>query len=262
MYNFPFSYIPYLTTQQCFCLNHIEKGEIMQPKIGIIVCGFTHNRQFVTNPYIQSVRYAKGIPIIIPLVRSNHLLDEYAELCDGFLFCGGSDITPLLFGEEPKRGNGKTDVTVDLFQIRLMKRILLSEKPVLAICRGMQILNVACGGSIWQDISLIPDSTLDHMQQSASRSEVSHRIRTEHGSLLREYVGSHLFVNSFHHQAVNAPGKDIAVSAHAQDGIIEAIEVKDHPFAIGVQWHPECMYRTSSEMRKLFHEFVLRALIK
>lgn len=233
----------------------------MEPKIGIIVCGFTGDRQFVTNPYIQSVRYAKGIPVILPLVRSDRLLDEYTGLCDGFLFCGGGDITPLLFGEEPQTGNGRTDITVDLFQIRLMKRILKSRKPVLAICRGMQILSVACGGTIWQDISLIPGQTLDHMQQSASRSEVSHRIRTERSSLLREYIGSCLFVNSFHHQAVNSPGKNVAISARAQDGTIEAVEIKGHPFAIGVQWHPECMYRSSSEMRKLFHEFILHSLI-
>ena len=144
----------------------------MEPKIGIVICGFTENRQFVTNPYIQSVRYSKGLPIILPLVRSDRLISEYVKLCDGFLFCGGGDITPLLFGEEPRKGNGSTDITVDLFQIRLMKQILRSRKPVLAICRGIQILSVACGGTIWQDLSLIPGSTLDHMQQSASRGEV------------------------------------------------------------------------------------------
>ena len=85
----------------------------MEPKIGIVVCGFTQDRQFVTNPYIQSVRYAKGIPLVLPLVRSDHLLDKYTGLCDGFLFCGGDDITPLLFGEEPQKGNGRSDVTVD-----------------------------------------------------------------------------------------------------------------------------------------------------
>ena len=110
-------------------------------------------------------------------------------------------------------------------------------------------------------MSLIPGKTLDHMQQSAARSEVSHRIRTERGSRLREYVGPCLFVNSFHHQAVNSPGKDVIVSARAQDDTIEAVEIKNHPFAIGVQWHPECMYRHSPEMRKLFHEFVLHSLI-
>lgn len=233
----------------------------MEPKIGIVICGFTENRQFVTNPYIQSVRYSKGLPIILPLVRSDRLISEYVKLCDGFLFCGGGDITPLLFGEEPRKGNGSTDITVDLFQIRLMKQILRSGKPVLAICRGIQILSVACGGTIWQDLSLIPGSTLDHMQQSASRGEVSHLIRTEPGSLLRRYIGSRIFVNSYHHQAVNSPGKDVRVSAKASDGTIEAIELRSHPFAVGVQWHPECMYRTSSEMRELFHEFIAHSLI-
>lgn len=233
----------------------------MEPKIGIVVCGFSGNRQFVSNPYIQSVRYAKGLPLILPLVRSDRIIDEYVSLCDGFLFCGGGDITPLLFGQGPQKGNGKTDITVDLFHIRLMKRVLTSKKPILAVCRGMQILNVACGGTIWQDLSLIPGSVLDHMQQTPTRSEVSHQIRLDRSSALSRYIGTALYVNSFHHQAVNEPGTDVSVSAQAQDGTIEAIELPSHPFAIGVQWHPECMYRTSPEMRTLFHEFIAHSLI-
>ena len=238
------------------------KGQkiIMKPKIGIVMCGFTQDRQFVTNPYIQSVRYSKGLPLVLPLVRSDRVISEYADLCDGFLFCGGEDITPLLFGEEPQNGNGKTDITVDLFQIRLMKRILASHKPVLAICRGMQILNVACGGTIWQDMSLIPGRVLNHMQQSACRSEVSHRVRVSSGTILKKYTGSCLHVSSFRHQAVNLPGKDVCISARASDGTIEAVELGSHPFAVGVQWHPECMYRTSTEMRTLFHEFVAHSV--
>ena len=233
----------------------------MEPKIGIVVCGLEENRQFVTNPYIQSVRYSRGVPLILPLVRSDRLIDEYTKIFDGFLFCGGGDITPLLFGEEPVKGNGRTDITVDLFQIRLMKHVLKTDKPVLAVCRGMQIVSVACGGTIWQDMSLMPGKVLDHMQQTSSRSEVSHRIHTEPGSLLHKYIGSRLYVNSFHHQAVNFPGKGVDVCARAQDGTVEGIELKSHPFALGVQWHPECMYRISPEMRTLFHEFISHALI-
>lgn len=231
----------------------------MEPKIGIVVCGFTENRQFVANPYIQAVRYSKGLPVILPLVRSDHLIEEYVNLCDGFLFCGGGDITPLLFGEGPLNGNGKSDITLDLFQIRLIKKILPSGKPILAICRGMQVLNVACGGNIWQDLSLMPGEVLDHMQKTSSRSEISHRIRTEKRSRLNHCLGSSLFVNSFHHQAVKTPGKNIVVSALAQDGTIEAIELNTHSFVIGVQWHPECMYRSSAEMRILFHELISHA---
>ena len=225
----------------------------MEPKIGIIVCGFAKDRQFVTNTYIQSVRYSGGIPLILPLVRSDRMIAEYVRLCHGFLFCGGEDITPLLFGQEPLRGNGRTDITVDLFQIRLMKRVLAAEKPVLGICRGMQVLNTACGGTIWQDLSLAPGKVLDHMQQTASRSEASHRIRVERTSLLRQYLGASVYVNSFHHQAVNTPGSGLRVSARSRDGVIEAVESERCPFALGVQWHPECMYRSSPEMRALFH---------
>ena len=231
----------------------------MKPLIGIVVCGFMDNRQFVANPYIQSVRYSGGLPLILPLVRSDTLLDQYVSLCSGFLFFGEGDITPLLFGQEPQNGNGQTSITVDLFQIRLMKRVLASRKPVLAICRGMQVLSVACGGTIWQDLSLAPGNTINHMQQSPSRSDVSHRIRTERGSLIRHCAGPALLVNSFHHQAVNTPGRGVSVTARASDGTIEAIEIADHPFAAGVQWHPECMYRASREMRALFQEFISRS---
>ena len=115
------------------------KSESAKPLIGIVVCGLSDNRQFVSNPYIQSVRYSGGIPILLPLIRSDTMLEQYLRLCDGFLFCGGNDITPLLFGQEPREGIGNTNITLDLFQIRLMKLILSSAKPVFSICRGMQI---------------------------------------------------------------------------------------------------------------------------
>lgn len=231
----------------------------MEPKIGIVTCGFIDNKQFVTNAYIQSVRYSGGIPLILPLIRSDHIIRDYIALCDGFLFCGGNDITPLLFGQEPKNGNGKTNITLDLFQIRLMKQVLSGKKPVLSICRGMQVYNVACGGTIYQDISLQPGKHLDHMQQSYSRNEVSHRITVEHGTMLKEYIGRCLYVNSYHHQTIDKPGEGLIVSARASDSTIEALEMPSHPFAIGVQWHPECMYRTSPEMRELFGAFILHA---
>lgn len=231
----------------------------MEPKIGTVICGLSDDRQFVTNTYIQAIRYSGGIPLILPLIRSDHMLSQYISLCDGFLFCGGNDITPLLFGQEPKNGNGKTNITLDLFQIRLMRQILKTKKPVFAICRGMQVYNVACGGTIYQDISLQPGKHLDHMQKSYSRSEISHRISVTPDSQLRTYIGRHLFVNSFHHQTIDTPGKGLVVCARASDNTIEALEMPSHPFAIGVQWHPECMYRRSAEMRALFKEFVLHA---
>lgn len=229
----------------------------MKPKIGIVICGFVENKQFVSNAYIQSVKYSGGLPLILPLVRSNAAIEEYVSLCDGFLFCGGDDITPLLFGQEPRNGIGSTNITLDLFQIRLMKKILETTKPVFSICRGMQVFNVACGGTVLQDIALQPGTPLNHMQRSTSREDVSHKITTERGTKLRKYIGSCTFVNSFHHQTIGTLGKKLIPCAKASDHTIEAIEMPSHPFALGVQWHPESMYRTSEKMRHLFGEFIL-----
>ena len=227
----------------------------MKPKIAIIVCGLTENRQFVTNAYIQSVRYSGVLPLIVPLVKSNTAISEYISLCDGFLFCGGEDITPLLFGQEPLDKLGKTDITLDIFQLRFMRNVLLSGKPILAICRGMQLLNVACGGTICQDISLKQKDCINHMQHSA-RKDISHKVIVKSGSLLHRLVGKIIFTNSFHHQAVDMTGKGLIASAHTSDGIIEGIELTDYSFAVGIQWHPEAMYRSTPAMRKLFSAFI------
>lgn len=228
----------------------------MKSKIGIVVCKLHENRQFVTNTYIQSIRCAGGLPLIIPLVKSTSAIADYVKLCDGFLFCGGGDITPLLFGEEPLNGIGETDISLDLFQIRLMKQILQTRKPLLCICRGMQILNVACGGTILQDISLKTGDALNHMQTSGSRRDISHKVTVEPNTLLHKITGSILYTNSFHHQILDRLGNGLIASAHTSDGTVEAVEMPDRPFTIGVQWHPEAMFRTSSAMRDLFHAFI------
>lgn len=232
----------------------------MKPKIGIVICEISEKRQFVTNAYIQAVLNSGGLPLILPMVKSSSAIESYATLCDGFLFCGGNDITPLLFGQEPREGIGKTDISLDLFQIRLMKRVLETEKPIFAICRGMQVLNVACGGTIYQDISLQPGDNLNHMQHSAARHEISHKVACVKGSLLHKITGSYIFVNSFHHQTVGTPGDGLLITATASDGTAEAIEMPSHPFVVGVQWHPESMYRNSFEMRHLFSVFVQRCM--
>ncbi len=232
----------------------------MHPKIGIIICGFNENRQFVPNVYIQSVRYAKGIPLLIPLVRSDRMIDDYVSLCDGFLL-RRRRYHPSFIRRRTAKRKRKNRHYGRPFSNPSHEARSGFPKTVLAICRGMQILNVSCGGTIWQDLSLIPQPTLNHTQQSASRGDVSHRIKIERCSKLKQFVGSCIYVNSFHHQSVKTPGRNVCVSARSPDGVIEAIELSGHPFALGVQWHPECMYRTSPEMRSLFHEFIAHSLI-
>ncbi len=228
----------------------------MKTKIGIIICGLENNRQYVTDAYIQAIKSSGGLPLILPMVKSKAAIREYVELCDGFLFCGGGDITPLLFGQEPTNGIGKTDITLDLFQIRFMKQILETEKPILAICRGMQVLNVACGGTIHQDLNEVNFDTINHMQTSLSRKDISHKVSFTSKSHVHRMLGPFAYTNSFHHQAIDRVGKDLVVTGSTGDNIIEAIEMPSHSFALGVQWHPESMIDSAPNMKQLFFALV------
>ncbi len=228
----------------------------MYPVIGIIICGIENNRQFVSQPYIEAIESAGAAPIIIPQITDSSLFSYYLSICQGFLFCGGDDICPLLFGEDLKTNQGHTNISTDSFHLNLMRKILSGSFPILAICRGMQILNVALGGSIWQDISLRPGSWQNHMQISSERSEPSHKISFKQDSMLCKICGNHLETNSFHHQCIKTVGKQLEIAGTTADGVIEALEASFHPFCIGVQWHPECMYQSSREMRSLFAAFI------
>ena len=234
----------------------------MKTKIGIVICGFLDKKQFVTDTYIQAIKSAGGLPIILPLVKSKSIIKDYISLCDGFLFCGGEDITPLLFGEEPNFGIGKTDISLDLFQIRLMKSALESQKPILAICRGMQILNVACGGTIIQDLEQANLEIINHTQNSYSRRDISHKVFFEPQTRIQRLLGNFSYTNSFHHQAINRVGSGLIISGTTGDNIIEAIEMPSHPYVIGVQWHPENMFDSSPNMKQLFHALIRYAKIK
>lgn len=228
----------------------------MKVKIGIVICGLSEQKQYVSDAYIQAVKSCGGLPIVLPFVKSKTVILEYVSFCDGFLFCGGGDITPLLFGQEPSAGIGTTDIGLDLFQIRLMKIVLESQKPVLAICRGMQILNVACGGTIYQDLDHVDFAVINHMQNSTSRKDISHKVVFSPKTRLQKLLGDFAYTNSFHHQAVDRLGRGLTASGMTGDDIIEAIEMPSHPFVIGVQWHPESMLDTASNMKQLFHALI------
>ena len=227
------------------------------PVIGIVTCGFAGNRQFVTDSYISSVCRGGGCPVLLPCVENGNrrLMEVMASCCHGFLFCGGGDITPFLLDRPPLSPSGETDIKTDIFQILFLKYVLSTSKPVLAICRGMQVLNAAGGGELLQDLSLREEPVLNHMQRSRLRSDFCHTISVKKDSILYKIFGETTAVNSFHHQAVLTPGEGLTVTARAPDGIPEGLEMPSHPFVLGVQWHPECMTR-SLNMRRLFLAFV------
>lgn len=236
----------------------------MKPVIGILYCGFSSqnfHRQtlYVTAAYVSAVERSGGLPIIVPYISNVHDIASYIKACDGFLFCGGDDITPSLFHEELLTDQGRTDQKTDLFHLTVMRKVLHERLPVFGICRGMQVLNLALGGSIYQDLSLRSSSSLNHIQRSENRSDLCHKIFISKNSLLYNFCGESCYVNSYHHQSVKKFGKNLLLSAIASDGVVEAVEHPDLPFVLGVQWHPECLIEESSAMQNLFQYFIDQA---
>ena len=145
--------------------------------------------------------------------------------------------------------------SLDRCQIPLMQKAIRARKPILAICRGHQILNVVCGGTLYQDNTLHGGEVFKHFQ-SADRSDYCHMVHIEPGSTLHTLFGDQIWTNSFHHQSVKDLGRGLRVTARAEDGIVEAIELEDYPFGLGIQWHPEGMFEEEDSMHPLFEAFI------
>ena len=178
---------------------------------------------------------------------------------DGVLLAGGEDIDPELYGERKKYDNVKTNRARDDFEMVLLDRTLRARLPLLGICRGIQTINTRFGGTLYQDLK--SDTTLerDHKQQG-SRSATTHSITvTDPDSVLHAFVEGSCPVNSLHHQAIKRLGRGLKVTAHSDDGLVEAVELaEDYPFFLAVQWHPEEMYSEHPEQLKIFQEFVTK----
>ena len=169
--------------------------------------------------------------------------------CDGLLMPGGVDIEPARYGQETDEKCGKIDLARDAMEWWILEAFLPTGKPVLGICRGIQTLNVFLGGTLRQHI--------DGHSDFKSRGTGCHRVLVTPGSLLEQIVAADgLTVNSLHHQVVDAPGRDLAVCARSEDGYVEALVHTNHPFCLGVQWHPEHMSRKDPRQQKIFDTFV------
>jgi putative glutamine amidotransferase len=187
--------------------------------------------------YVAALTEAGALPLILPSTGDDSLWEEFTNICDGFVLSGGGDMDPIFWGELPSSFNGDINPWRDRFEVVLARRAFRLHKPVLGICRGCQVMNVARGGSLLQDIA----SSMCHMQ-NAPRNYPFHDIFIESNSRLHKTIQNDIIrVNSFHHQAVNKLGSGLVISAMASDGTIEAIEDKRHRFFVGVQWHPECL---------------------
>lgn len=234
----------------------------MQPIIGITASIKDNKKTTINNDNYQAITQSLGIPVILPNLLKEDEIEGLANTIDGLLLTGGGDIDPTLFGEEPHINLGGITPNRDVFEMALIKRMLDMNKPIMAICRGCQILNIAAGGDMYQDIYTQEKRELLQHVQNAPRSYGSHFVNVREGSLLHQTVQKATFkVNSFHHQAVRKMGKGFQVSATSSDGIIEAIESTQHKFVVGLQWHPECMITHGDPQAKaLFDEFIKAVL--
>ena len=172
-------------------------------------------------------------------------------MVDALVISGGWDVDPLLWGEEPHTKLGSTLPERDTFDLLLIREARRRSIPILGICRGLQILNVEAGGSLYQDMSEQPGSFVRHWQ-SVHPDQATHTVTMEKGSILEKILGESMTVNSFHHMAVHEPGHGYQVTARAADGTIEGMESTEGSPVLGIQWHPEMMHRRSAAMRQLF----------
>jgi putative glutamine amidotransferase len=205
--------------------------------------------------YVNAVRAAGGEALV---VRAG---DPLPQAYDGVLFSGGADVHPRYYGQtinESVQGTLTIDDARDTLELDLARRALDADRPIFCICRGVQLINVAAGGTLWQDLSLAGVDPEVHYQDGRRETwEVGHDVTVAPGTLLAEIVGAGaLGVNTFHHQAVDAPAPGFRVVARAADGTIEAIESFDHRYVVGVQWHPERMVSHHAIQRRLFGRLI------
>ena len=218
----------------------------------------TPRRLFQNRVYFEAIEAAGGAVMPVALGGNQERLRAVYDRCDAVCLPGGPDVVPQLYGEEPREDcNVDASPEQDAVDVSLARWAVDDGKPLLAICRGMQVLNVALGGSLWQDVNVQAGSRLAHRHEV--RDAVVHGLETEPGSRLRGLIGERADVNSLHHQAVRDVAPELEVTAHAPDGLIEGIEHPGTRFVVGIQCHPEELYLHHPWAARLFEELVASA---
>ena len=230
------------------------------PIIGL-TGNFRDNDCTLAEGYYQSVLKAGGVPVIIPPSEDVNALLNLLDTLDGIMLTGGADINPLYWGEEPVKELHGINPRRDKQELLLVKLAADRQIPILGICRGIQTMVAALGGTLYQDIHSQMEGILIKHDQDLERSYASHTVQIDKGTLLNKLFGSEtIAVNSFHHQAVKEPPLGFRVCARSADGVIEAIESTEFKSMLGVQWHPECFILRGDEcMMPLFNWLVKEA---
>lgn len=244
------------------------KQNFKKPLIGISTNQYTlengffagQKRIYINQDYVELILEAGGIPFLLPHNKNREAIKQQMMAMDGIIFSGGQDIHPLHYKEEPLSCLEAVCLDRDEFELEAIQLAHALKKPILGICRGLQLINVAFGGTLYQDIGQqFPSPSIQHSQKT-HKAAATHTVDIVPGSQLSRIFGKEsLMTNSFHHQAVKDLAPGLSVNAKAKDGVVEGIEKKESPFLIGVQWHPEMMLERHPEMLKLFSAFVSAA---
>lgn len=230
-----------------------QKRSVVYPVVGIPMPGKNWLSRYMRYKYTRCLERAGAVVRILE-PAAPEALAEAGERCQGFLFPGGGDIEPKLYEKESLPGCGKTDPAQDAFELSVLRIAVTAQKPLFCIGRGMQLLNVALGGTLMQDIK--PNQEYPHMDYW-HRASATHPVELDPESLLAKLVASDsITVNSLHHQAVDLLGEGVWIAADSPEGYAEALELDEYPFCLAVQWHPEFMASRSLVQRKLFQGFV------
>ena len=218
-----------------------------------------HLMDFAYEEYSRAVRNAGGAPLLMPISQSRDTLETILSRVQGIVLSGGVDINPKRYGEQPLCGMGQIDEARDTMELNAAKIAFEKDLPIFAICRGIQVLNVSLGGSLFQDIPGQVKESLLH-SQNAPKNVLTHTIRIEQKTLLHKVIGKKkIWVNSKHHQAVKDVAPGLRIGARSEDGIIEAVEHPSKRFVLGVQWHPEGTFKEDTYSKKLFRAFIREA---
>lgn len=226
------------------------------PRIGIPpYYNYESNEEYMPEGYLRAVELLNGELVVLHYDTSPASVPSLVRSLDGLILSGGVDVDPRLYGQEPEPGLGRVNPVRDRLEMALLGEALGSDLPILAICRGIQVLNVALGGTLIQDIpSRFPGSV--HQQQSG-RQTLSHDVTLAPGGILSGIYGGadKLRTNSFHHQAVDRPGRGVIPEAYAAEGFTEALSVSGPQWILGVQWHPEVSLCVDEASRLIFTRF-------
>lgn len=225
---------------------------------------YEKNISSIKNAYCEALVEAGAAPLLLPVSLDNNVLDAYIDNCDGLMVTGGPDMDAAYYGENNMPYNGELSPYRDLMELELIKKAVLNNIPILGICRGMQVINVAMGGTLYQDIhEQIKDKQLVKHSQNAPRWYGTHEIAIERDSFMWEvFKNERVSVNTFHHQAVKDTAPDFKVTARSKDGIVEAMEYIKPSFVVGVQWHPEDLWQKNPIHHQLFKNFVDKCLMQ